>query len=62
MQKTQTYYTLADILGESLGEEEAEDLLRADAEAYRTYLEFPLEEQLLHFRLYYASVQSSEKR
>lgn len=45
MQKTQTYYTLADILGESMEEEEAVDLLRTDMEIYRTYLEFPQEEQ-----------------
>lgn len=39
------YYALADILGESLEEEEAIDLLRSDVESYRAYLEFPLEEQ-----------------
>lgn len=43
MQKTT--FTIADILGKPLSEEEAYDLLRSDLESYRTYLTFPEEER-----------------
>ncbi len=44
MTKTKEF-SLADILGNPLGEEEAKDILKNDPETYQTYLSFPKGEQ-----------------